>query len=305
MDSLLAKIAALFAATCLLLVVGCTHVPYQYGIERAALDKGQYPELSQQFYQGAPSKVLDAADWYWPNSLLAKLLLWDRDVDSHQITEPTLDVLKRYIDDNQLTEVQVLVNTYKPGNQWRRLFNNHTVGAGWRYTLGVLSVSFYTILPGRFFGGDAYNPFTNTIYLYSDDPSIALHEAGHAKDFARREYKGSHAALYSLPFAALYYEAKASTEALSYLQQQQKIAEKAEAYELLYPAYATYVSGNLLRFSDYAAYSAIGVIPGHIAGQIAAHSARKKARLNKNQLQQPAENGETNRSKDVVYTAVQ
>lgn len=272
----------------LMMLQACTTVPYQYGVERAELDKGLYPPLTQQYYQGAPSKVLDAADWYWPNSLLAKLILWDKDVDSHQISDETLAVLKQYIDDNQLDEVQVLVNTYKPGNQWRRLFKNRTIAPGWRYTLGVLSVSFYTILPGRFFGGDAYNPYTNTIYLYSDDPSIALHEAGHAKDFARRHYKGTHAAIYSLPFAALYYEAKASNEALSYLQQKQQLEAKAEAYEILYPAYATYVSGNFLRFSEYAAYSAIGVIPGHIAGQIAARSTRKRAERKSDQ--QPVNN---------------
>ena len=265
--------------TCVVfLLVGCTNVPYQYGVDRKALDREDYPPLQQQFYQGAPSPILDAADWYWPNSLLAKLVLWDKDVDSHQISDQTLDVLKQYIDDNSLDEVQVLVNTYKPGNQWSRLFKNKTVGAGWRYTLGIISVSFYTVLPGRFFGGDAYNPYTNTIYLYSDDPSIALHEAGHAKDFSGRKYKGTHAAIYALPFAALYYEQRATTDVLSYLEDKTETEEKAEAYEILYPAYGTYVGGSALQFSDYSSYGALGAIPGHIVGQIKAHAARKKKR---------------------------
>lgn len=260
----------------LALATGCASSPYQYGSPRIEADRERQPDMEQQFYQGAPSPVLDAADWYWPFSLLGKLLLWDRDVDSHQISDETIDVLKVYLDENELSEVQVLVNTYKPGNQWRRLFRNRSVGAGWRYTLGILSVSFYTILPGRFFGGDAYNPFTNTIYLYSDDPSIALHEGGHAKDFARRKYKGTHAAIYVLPFAALYYEARATNDALGYLQDKRDNEAQAEAYEITYPAYATYASGSFLSGFEY--FSLLGVIPGHIAGQIQAARTRKRAR---------------------------
>ena len=50
------------------------------------------------------------------------------------------------------------------------------------YAIRSYYAVFYTIFPGRVFGGDRYNPFTNTINLYSDHPSIALHEAAHAKD---------------------------------------------------------------------------------------------------------------------------
>ncbi len=135
---------------------------------------------------------------------------------------------------------------------------NKTVGAGWRYTIGAISVLFYTILPGRFFGGDAYNPYTNTIYLYSDIPAVALHEAGHSKDFGRRENKGTHAALYLLPFAPLYYEANATSDALTYLENQSRWKDQQRAYEILYPAYGTYVAGIW------------GVIPGHIIGRMKA-----------------------------------
>lgn len=261
---------------CISLVLsGCATSPYIYGTPRRAEDLPRLPQTEQQFYQGKPSAILDAADWYWPLSLLGKLLLWDKDVDSHQISSETIAVLDTYLRENELDHVQVLVNTYKPGNQWKRLFANRAVGAGWRYTLGILSVGLYTILPGRFFGGDAYNAYTNTIYLYSDDPSIALHEGGHAKDFSRRKNKGTHAAIYALPLAALYYEAKATNDALGYLQDKQQSEPLAQAYEITYPAYSTYVSGNLL--ARYDLFSLLGVIPGHIAGQIQASKVRSRA----------------------------
>ena len=53
------------------------------------------------------------------------------------------------------------------------------------YAWGVVSVTIYTIIPARLFagfpipfvggGGDSYNPFTNTVSIYSGSRPIALH----------------------------------------------------------------------------------------------------------------------------------
>lgn len=223
--------------------------------------------MQQQVLIGAPHKFLDASDWYWPGSLLSKLVLWNRSIDSHEISAETIAEMMHYIDKNDLADVQVLVNTYKPGTQWRRLFKNKEVGAGWRYTLGILSTSIYTVLPGRFFGGDHYNPYTNTISIYSNNVAVVLHEAGHAKDFNSRKLKGTHAAIYSLPGAPLYYEAVASNDALSYLKHECRYNEQKRAYRMLHPAYGTYVGGLFLRESG---LGVLGAIPGHITGAIAA-----------------------------------
>ena len=84
------------------------------------------------------------------------------------------------------------------------------VGAGWRYTFGTISWLGDTIFPGRLLGGDHYNPYTNTVNIFSDAPAIGLHESGHAKDWARRKYKGTYAAIYGLPVVPLWHEAVAS-----------------------------------------------------------------------------------------------
>ena len=249
---------------------GCTTRPYEYGVSRMEADLKNSPPMAEQFYIGKPNKWLDASDWYNPLILLRKLLLWNASVDSHEVSTQTVDTLKTYIVENDLRSLQVHVNFYAPGNQFQRLFRNRTVAAPWRYTIGILSVVNYTILPGRFFGGDAYNPYTNTLYLYSDDPSIALHEGGHAKDFANRKYKGTNAFIYALPLAALYYEAKATSDALGYLESKGKICQKIEAFEILYPAYTTYIAGGIADFNGSQIVGLLGVIPGHLAGQIAA-----------------------------------
>jgi hypothetical protein len=96
-------------------------------------------------------------------------------------------------------------------------------------------------------------------------PALALHEAGHSKDFARRKWKGTYAAAYLIPGVPLYHEAIATNDALGYVVATGDRSAQQEAYAILYPAYGTYV-GN--AFSGVVPFSYLGgVIGGHIAGQ--------------------------------------
>ncbi len=264
----LRSFARVFLYFCFFSFAGCASNTYVYGTGVYG-DTSLSPEMEQQVIVGKPNKVLDASDWYWPLSLLAKLFLWNRKVDSHEISEETIEELMVYLDKNDLSDVQVLVNAYKPGLQWKRLRQNKEVGAGWRYTLGALSVLLYTILPGRVVGGDHYNAYTNTISIYSDDPSIALHEGGHAKDFNSMKNKGLNAAFYIVPGAALYYEGVATRDTVSYLRNSCRDDDEKEAYKTLHPAYGTYI-GGVTRLG------LIAAIPGHITGAIASDKVDDK-----------------------------
>jgi len=266
----LALVSILLVATA---AASCAAVPYTYGIEGRE-EKDIFWPGEPQITRGEPIAWLDGLGHYVV-SLPSKLILWNWDVDRHRISPETEEALRCYLEDNGMRGVKVRLNEYDPGDEVRRLFENDSVGWFWRYTIGLLSVGFYTILPGRLFGGDNYNPYTNTISIYSDDPAILLHEAGHAKDFARRKWKGSYAALRILPLVPLYHEGKATSDAIGYTIDKQQRAEQKGAYKVLYPAYGTYVSGEAgrwfaLGYLESLAVALAGAIPGHIAGRIAA-----------------------------------
>jgi hypothetical protein len=181
-----------------------------------------------------------------------------------------------YLADNELNNVKVRVNEYAPGGEWSRLFRNKSVGAGWRYTLGVLSSVFYTIFPGRLFGGDNFNPFTDTINLYSDHNATALHEGGHAKDYAKRTYRGTYAVVRILPLVSLYQESLATGDAIGYIRDKQWTDKERAAYKVLYPAFGTYIGGEVATFCDGPDYwYTIGAaIPCHIIGRIKAYRVK-------------------------------
>ena len=253
-------------------VASCAAVPYTYGVGEKE-EKNLWP-VDPQITRGDPIAILDGLGHY-VISLPSKLILWNWDVDRHSISPETEEWLRHYLEDNGMHKVKVRLNEYNPGDEFGRLFENDSVGWFWRYTLGLLSVTLYTILPGRLFGGDNYNPYTNTINIYSDDPAILLHEAGHAKDFALRKYKGTYAALRILPLVPLYHEGVATSDAIGYLIDKDQRDEQKAAYKVLYPAYGTYVSGEgarwfALSYLEGLAVALAGAIPGHIAGRIAA-----------------------------------
>ncbi|HQX53217.1 MAG TPA: hypothetical protein PLY87_18305 [Planctomycetaceae bacterium] len=251
-------------AAIVLLLPGCAATSYSYGFADDYLTSQELQARTQtQIERGKPNAVIDSMGWVW--GIPGKITLFDRRVENHRIDQRTENEIAAYLNDNELSTVKVRLNQYHPTDDWGRLVANKSVGAGWRYTIGTLSVLGETVFPGRVFGSDHFNPFTNTIHIYSNIPAIALHEAGHSKDFAQRKWKGTYAATYALPFVPLYQEAIATNDALGYVKENRDLAAQREACEILYPAYGTYVGSAI---SGQVAYGYLfGVIGGHAAGR--------------------------------------
>jgi len=272
----------IFSALALLgFLPACATVPYHYGSDRENVEFKQIRPAETQIDRGRPVAFVDGAGHYVV-SLPTKLILLNWQVDNHRISSETESVLTDYLKANGLTGVKVRLNQYAPGGEWQRLFKNTEMPGFFKYTVGVVSTSIYTVLPDRFFagflGGDNYNPYTNTINLYSDNPAVALHEAAHAKDFAAksRGFRGWYAFMRLLPLMPLWQEGRATGDAVGYTIEEKTPERRKEAYKVLYPAYSTYIAGEGLRWVSldpwwvsYAVQLAVA-IPGHITGRIKA-----------------------------------
>lgn len=269
--------------TLLLLLIylpfGCASVPYTYvkNIERENTLKLRHFE--EQIERGRPNRFLDGLGHYF-FSIPSKIILWNWKIDNHNISEESEEALRQYIAENGLYNVKIRINQYAPGGEWSRLFRNRSVSPFWRYTLGIISNVGYMILPGRVLGGDNYNPFTNTINIYSDHKAVIIHEAGHAKDFAKRKYKGTYSFLRILPLTPLYQEAIATGDAIGYYKDKKSFRDEKDAYKVLYPAYGTYIAGEGIRWTTLPfwielAIQACAVIPCHIVGRIKAYLVKE------------------------------
>ena len=210
-----------------------------------------------EFQRGRSNKLVDGIGQVLgiPN----KLVLLDERADNHQISAGTELALQNYLIQNQLQDVMVRVNQYDPIGEWQRMARNDDIRPVWRITAGNYNLLKYTLLPGRLTGGDWYNPFSNTIHLYSDIPSLAISKAAYAYDIRTRLNPGAYATAKEIPLLGLAHETTATRTALAYYEH--NIPDQfQEARQILEPNNGADWGGQLLGFLPY------GTLAGRLIG---------------------------------------
>ncbi|HTU24214.1 MAG TPA: hypothetical protein VMF30_02380 [Pirellulales bacterium] len=267
--------AYLVGLICLLAGGGCAaRVPYQYGHFRSDQALAIPPDLAGGEVEfGKPHKVLDGIARVI--GLPARVVGLNKKINNHEVSLATIAKLRTYLAQNDLSDVMIYVNCYDPSEQWRRLKENQQIGAGWRYSLGALSVVSYTLLPGRIFGGDEYNPYTNSLYLNSDVPAIALYEGAFAKNVHRHKWRGTYTAFSGLPGASLVRGSHEVGDVLGYAQVQHDWPTERQAYYVLYPQVGAQTAS--LATPIVPVWWAVpmvglgGAAVGHVTGRMVAH----------------------------------
>ena len=257
------SVLGLVSTIVLCVISGCASTS-EFGLDRR--HAGRQHEIDVE--RGRPNKVLDGVGWVL--GVPSKLALWDRRAENHDISPETEEFVVSYLQDMGRSDVLVRVNQYDPVGEWNRLARNRDIGLGWRMTSGTLETLKYTLLPGRVFGEDWYNPFTNTLNLYSDIPSLAVAKAAYAEDVDSREWPGTYATTQILPLANMWHETIATREALSYIRATGTESEVEEAYRVLYPSYGGSWGAGVGSFIPFGnAYARLaGSAVGHVANGI-------------------------------------
>jgi hypothetical protein len=234
---------------------------------------GKNPD-DERFERGRPNAVIDTT-----GDLLSKipqLLFWTRQYGNHQVSPETEAAVRRFLNEYGLGDVKVRINQWSPHGEIARLVRNPHVA--WPYKILFFPSTLITSVMGRPLSGllisDYFDPASNTINLFSDETTIALHEAGHARDFALQKRKGTYSLVRIVPGVNLVQEGIATDEALYYLEDKEDYDELLRGYKVLYPAYCTY--GISYLASSTVAF--IGAVTfGHIWGR--REAAKKKREL--------------------------
>lgn len=268
----------------LLGTIGCASGPYQYGrgwhydAQTCCPAPNSYQQV--EVVHGRPNKWVDGAGWII--GIESKLLLWDRRASNHDVSPETTASVVNYLEQNGLNDVCVRVNQYDPVGEWNRLRENDEIPAAWRYTFGTMTVLQYAVLPGRLTGRDKYNPFTNSVYLFSDIPSLGIQSAAYAKDIHQRDYVGTYAAVNTLPVIALWHETIATNDSLNYYGATGSTDDVQEGRRILYPHYGMCVGGS--------ADMIVGLGPiFEVAGAIAGHMTNRASNTSPAQPSQTSE----------------
>ena len=245
---------------------GCASTTYRY----SQFHPNDYERPEVVVERGKPHKVLDKLAWCV--GIPEKVFTLNSKTNNHQVTDETIDQVKQYLEENDITDVYVSVDDYNPGLQWRRLKENQMVSPFWKYTVGAGAWLGYTLFPNRVFGGDEYNPFTNTLIVSSDVPALVLAEAAYAKDIRQRTHPGLYATVNDLPIVSLWRHSLATSDILSYARTQKDWDKEREAYEVLYPLVGSTTFGASAHFIPVAGpfLSVAGAAVGQAAGRTVA-----------------------------------
>ncbi len=214
--------------------------------------------------RGKPRPVIDGLGKVFgiPN----QIALGNPRVDNHSISYETEQQVAQYLRDQQLDFVLVRANQYDPVGEWKRMVANKNIRPVWKLTAGNYNLLKYTLLPGRITGGDWYNPYSETLNLYSDVAPLAVSTAAYAQDVQSRINPGAYAALKEIPGVGLKHDTTATMLAIDwYAQQHPDQLESAE--NILYPNYGASWGGQIGAFLPY------GEVLGRLAGGLAGRAA--------------------------------
>lgn len=278
-SGLYARLAGWLCLALMFSVAGCALPPEEYAFGRPyrpelrpALDRTR-----AQVERGRPCWLPDKLGHYL-FSIPRKLVLFNTRIGNHRITVEQEELIRRFLTENDMRGVKVRLNQYAPIGEFKRLWRNSDVGVAYRATFGVLWWGYSALIPGRLFAGsffirDHYNPYTNTIHVYSGHPAMLIQTCAIAKDYSQRRRKGTRAFCCQFPFVDLHEDGCANGDAIRYLHSLDATDDTANAYRLLYPNFGSALGRNLTFFVGHIVQNAVTVvlvIPGHIAGRVQA-----------------------------------
>lgn len=206
---------------------GCTPKGYQYG--RFRKPGSVAPTYDIVF--GEPHPTLDKM----AKCIDAPARVFGVEKPSRELSPETAELLSEYLQKNELDELRIEIGVYDPAGQWRRLHHNNRISPVWRYTAGALSVVGYTLFPGRVWGINKYNPYTDSLQIHSNKPMDLLQESAVAKSIRSQRWPGPYAVFTSLPLIALVRHGQATDDVVNYARAENEWEIEKRAYRELYP----------------------------------------------------------------------
>ncbi len=219
-------------------ISGCVSDTYRYGISRKE-SLTRLPSTPNAIVVGGHHPNIDAMERMvqYPGKVIRK---WfpskhpeaqeARDLRQLQVVQSASD----YLDDNGLSGVNIDVREYNPKAQWNRLKSNTRIAPLWKYTGGTFYHLGYCVFPGRAFGFDHYNGFTNTLSINSLSSASAVFQAGYVKKIYDQRYPGTFIAMTFMPIVPIISDSSVSSDVLSYARAREDWKLEKELYPQAY-----------------------------------------------------------------------
>jgi len=266
-------------------LAGCSLGPYRYGTRESSL-LPKDSELSPPVLVGGPVPAMDRLEKV-VNAPRDAIKRWKVDLAQRRggvgkahaeaTSQDAFLAAMAYLEDNDLHDVIVEVHHHDPFEQWKRLQANPDIHPFWKYSDGAARIGAYAMFPPRVYRFDAYNPYTKTLSVNSDNPAAAIYEAAKAKTHSMAPWPGAYAAMRYVPFAPIGQQVVVTQDALAYVRQNaDPTIERAMVSHTFASITGTALLGGSAVSSELndvpliaaSASRAIGVATGDVAGRL-------------------------------------
>lgn len=264
-------------------MAGCSLGPYRYGTRQTSL-LPKDSALSPPVLVGGPVPAMDRLEKA-VNAPRDAIKRWNVDLAKRRggdgkgqaTRQDAFLAAMAYLEDNDLHDVIVEVHHHDPFEQWKRLQANPDVHPFWKYSDGAARIGAYAMFPPRVYRFDAYNPYTKTLSVNSDNPAAAIYEAAKAKSHSMAPWPGAYAAMRYVPFAPIGQQVVVTQDALAYVRENaDPTIERAMISHTFASITGTALLGGSAVSSELndvplmaaSASRAIGVATGDVAGRL-------------------------------------
>lgn len=177
-------------------------------------------------------------------------LPWNRKKDQG-ISDETVDLVRAYLQENQLVDIHVEYRNRIAKEEWQRLKDNEKVRPVARYTVGSVHWLASSLHLPFFSRRNHYDLFSDTLYLNSDNPPSILAELALAKELRRSHLPGAKAVLVKAPVISIYARASIAREVCLFAQKHNDWPLEKQTYRELYPGMLTGASVLTAPFTPF------------------------------------------------------
>ncbi len=207
------------------------------------------------------------------------------------ISDETVALVRKFVQDEKLEDVHVEWRHRNSSEEWQRLKQNGRISPIVRYSAGSLHWTLANLHPPFFPRKTHYDPYSDTIYLQTNDPVPILAELAMAKTLRQSALPGGQAVAANLPVLSIYTRVVVAREVQAFARKMDDWELEKQSYRDLYPGLFSGAGVVTAAFVPFYAMPLIGLggmAVGMVMGEAAIQMREAEIRQAKAETGPPA-----------------
>lgn len=163
-----------------------------------------------------------------------RIFPWNRN-PPEAISDETVQLVRKFVQDENLEDLHIEWRNRDSAQEWKRIKENGRISPVVRYSAGSLHWTLANLRPSFLRPKTHYDPYSDTIYLQSNDAVPILAELAMAKTLRHAVLPGGQAVASNLPVLSIYARVTVAREVQAFARKMDDWELEKQSYRDLYP----------------------------------------------------------------------